>query len=239
MELPVAFVVYSWKKQYCSYLLKCGRIQGTLINNGTYMQKSVYCDGGTFMRIIAGSARGTKLKTPPGSTTRPTADRVKESLFNIIGSKVIDADVLDIFAGTGALGLEALSRGASSAIFIDKATKKLIADNAVHTHPDGRTEIMGGDAVHMLSMLKRNGRKFDIVFCDPPYRKGLWQRAFDALSDGVLLNDDALVVIECGGDEKLPAETGHLTLSRTKDYGTTTKIYFFRYNVPSKGGGLQ
>ncbi len=191
------------------------------------------------MRIIAGSARGTKLKTPPGSTTRPTADRVKESLFNIIGSKVIDADVLDIFAGTGALGLEALSRGASSAIFIDKATKKLIADNAVHTHLDGRTEIMGGDAVHMLSMLKRNGRKFEIVFCDPPYRKGLWQRAFDALSDGVLLNDDALVVIECGGDEKPPAETGHLTLSRTKDYGTTTKIYFFRYNVPSKGGGLQ
>ena len=116
------------------------------------------------MRIITGSARGAKLKTPKGQDTRPTADRVKESLFNILGRMVEGRKVLDIFAGTGNLGLEALSRGAESAVLVDKATASLISENARHTHLAGKAEVMGADVYAAISRLAGVGRSFSLIF---------------------------------------------------------------------------
>ncbi len=188
------------------------------------------------MRIITGSARGCKLKTPKGQDTRPTADRIKESLFNILGMQVYEKQVLDIFAGTGNLGLEALSRGAVSAVFVDQATDALIRENAEHTHLLQRTEIFRGDVFRHLQRLLAEKRKFDLVFCDPPYHKGLWERALSWLDTETILTQDALVVVEHGKDENELPPLQRLKLIRNQSYGSTTQLSIFRYQMKFAGG---
>ena len=124
------------------------------------------------MRIITGTAKGCNLKTPKGMNTRPTSDRVKESLFSILGSDACGR-VLDVFAGTGALGLEALSRGADSCVFIDRETADIISFNAEHTRLADRCRVLKGDVFALLHRLAGEGKQFDLVFCDPPYHQGL------------------------------------------------------------------
>ena len=136
------------------------------------------------MRIITGTAKGCRLKAPKGMGTRPTADRVKESLFNILGQSVRDSFVLDMFAGTGALGLEALSRGAIGAVFVDKATANVILGNAVHTKLADRAEIIAGDVNKILPRLEKKGLSFDIIFADPPYNLGLESSLLDFIDRG-------------------------------------------------------
>ena len=180
------------------------------------------------MRIITGSARGAKLKTPKGMDTRPTADRVKESLFNILGRNVEDKCVLDIFAGTGNLGLEALSRGAKQAVFIDKATAVLIKENAEHTHLSEQARVLKGDVFALLTRLNSEGNKFDLVFCDPPYHLGLWEKVLLLFDRLPLLNDGALIVVEHGTDENdIPVMSSIVEL-RNEKYGKTTQITFFK-----------
>ncbi|RGS74725.1 16S rRNA (guanine(966)-N(2))-methyltransferase RsmD [Mitsuokella sp. AF21-1AC] len=181
------------------------------------------------MRIITGSARGCRLKTPKGQDTRPTADRVKESLFNILGSLVAGRHVLDIFAGTGNLGLEALSRGASKAVFVDQATAPLIRENAIHTKFLPASEIHGGDVFASLARLAAAHRSFDLVFCDPPYHKGLWQRALQVFDTTELLAHDGILVVEHGADEsELPPLSG-LVCVENRRYGHTTQLSFFQW----------
>ena len=185
------------------------------------------------MRIITGSAKGCNLKTPKGMSTRPTSDRVKESLFSILGSDACGR-VLDIFAGTGGLGLEALSRGADSCIFIDKATTEIIADNAKHTRLADKCQILKGDVLAQLRRLETAGQQFDLVFCDPPYHQGLAHRALEQLENSQLLAPDAIVVMEYGGDEpELPATT-RLQMVKNQQYGKTTQINF--YHLPVEEG---
>lgn len=183
------------------------------------------------MRIITGSARGCKLKTPKGMSTRPTSDRVKESLFSILGSEVLGKGILDIFAGTGGLGLEALSRGGASACFVDKTTADIIRYNAEHTRLKDLSDIIRGDVFAVLDRLANQGRKFDIVFCDPPYHFGLWEKALIRLDRGDLLNDGALVIVEQGGDENTLPEVSRLKLLRNQRYGKTTQINIFEYSA--------
>ena len=178
------------------------------------------------MRIITGTARGAKLRAPKGMTTRPTADRIKESLFNILGRTVEDKKVLDVFAGTGNLGLEALSRGADSAVFIDKATADIIIFNAEHTHLSDRAEVLRGDALHCLSQLELRGCKFDLVFCDPPYRMGLWERVLSKFDNSNLLNNGAVIIVEHGTDENDFPRLNSLVVSRNEKYGRTTQLTF-------------
>lgn len=187
------------------------------------------------MRIITGSARGCKLKVPKGMATRPTADRIKESLFNILGTTVRDARVLDLFAGTGSLGLEALSRGAAAAVFIDQRTARLIAENAGHAHLVGRAEILAGDAFRQMERLAAARRQFDLVFCDPPYARGLWQRALALLDSAALLAPDALVVVESGRGEPDVPPMGHLPLVREQSYGAATQIRIYKYRESTGG----
>ena len=183
------------------------------------------------MRIITGTAKGCHLKTPGGMSTRPTSDRVKESLFSILGREVLDKKVLDVFAGTGGLGLEALSRGAEHCVFIDKATADIIKFNAEHTKLSDRAEVVRGDVFIGLNRQKYIGRKFDLVFCDPPYHMGLWEKTLALLDESSILLDKALVVVECGGDENVLPEFKHFRLLKNQRYGKITQIFFLEYSV--------
>ena len=125
------------------------------------------------MRIITGSARGAKLKAPKGQNTRPTADRIKESLFNILGSFIYDKNVLDLFSGTGNLSLEALSRGANHAIMVDCSLDSIstIKFNATHTKLIDKSTILKADVFAIIKKLHLKQTKFDIIFFDPPYHQ--------------------------------------------------------------------
>ena len=184
------------------------------------------------MRIITGSARGCRLKTPHGQeTTRPTSDRVKESLFNILGQMVLDRKVLDIFAGTGNLGLEALSRGAASAVMVDRATADLIRDNAKLTRLQDKVEVRSGDVLAELSRLQASGRQFDLIFCDPPYHLGLWEKALCTIdaSEG-LMAKNGILIIEHGADEDVQPELSKLTRVMNRRYGHTTQLSFYQWH---------
>ena len=181
------------------------------------------------MRIITGRARGARLKAPKGmETTRPTSDRVKESLYSILGSMVAGRTVLDVFAGTGSLGLEALSRGAKSAVFLEATTADVLRENIRHCHFDQEAEILAGDAFLSIAKLEDQGRTFDLDFCDPPYHKGLWQRALAAFDKGCLLAEDAILVVEHGGDEDDVPELSALVRVDHRRYGKTTQLSFFQ-----------
>ena len=185
------------------------------------------------MRIITGSARGCRLKTPKGAeVTRPTADRVKESLFNILGQMVVGRKVLDIFAGTGNLGLEALSRGAESAVFVDKATAKLIAENLQLTRLQEKGIVRSGDVFAELSRQAAGKAEFSLIFCDPPYHKGLWQQALKQIdgSDG-LMAENGILVVEHGAEENDIPELSRLQLVHNRRYGHTTQLSFFQWRA--------
>lgn len=185
------------------------------------------------MRIITGSARGCRLKTPKGTeVTRPTADRVKESLFNILGQMVAGRKVLDIFAGTGNLGLEALSRGAESAVFVDKATAKLITENLQLTRLQEKGIVRSGDVFAELSRQAAGRAEFSLIFCDPPYHKGLWQQALKQIdaSDG-LMAENGILVVEHGAQENEIPELSRLQLVHNRRYGHTTQLSFFQWRA--------
>ena len=169
-----------------------------------------------------------KLKTPAGLSTRPTSDRVKESLFSILSGLIDFASVdtvLDIFAGTGALGLEAVSRGARAATFIDTATTQIIRDNVTRARFDS-CNVLRGDFDKILRRLSRQGLTFDLIFSDAPYGKGLAQQSLNLAAELNLLNAGGLIIVEHGADEILIAPP-ILRLIRDVTYGNTTAIKIF------------
>ena len=179
------------------------------------------------MRIISGTAKGLKLKTPKGFETRPTGDRVKESVFNILNG-LIDfsaVNVLDIFAGTGALGIESLSRGAISATFIDFATAALIAENLQRAKFQN-FKILRGDFSKCLKKLSNQNLKFDLIFSDPPYKKNLAAASINLVAEFNLLAEKGVMVAEYGADEIL--DTDALICTRKINYGRTTNINIYK-----------
>lgn len=178
------------------------------------------------MRIITGSAKGLKLKTPKGQDIRPTADRVKESLFAILGAHVPGARVADLFAGTGNLGLEALSRGAAAAVFVDAspASIALIRDNATRARLCERAEFLRLDAVQAVGRFAASGRTFDLIFCDPPYNKGLAAAILRQIDAGAILAPGGIVAIEHSRHEELPALAA-LAATRSERYGETVVTF--------------
>ena len=175
------------------------------------------------MRIITGRARGLRLKTPKNFLTRPTADRVKESLFNILSGLINFSEinsVLDIFAGTGALGLESISRGATSATFIDTATTEIITENLSRAKFEGCT-VLRGDFEKILRRLSKTDATFDLIFFDPPYAKGLAQKSLELVAE--LNLSRGLIVSEHGAAEALEIPPC-FELLRTTTYGRTTTI---------------
>lgn len=154
------------------------------------------------MRIISGKARGTKINTIDETTTRPTLDRVRESLFNIIQNYVTDSYVLDIFAGSGALGIEALSRGAKKAVFCDinKEATKIINENLIKTKLNENAIVYNMNYKKAIEKLSKGDIKFDIVFVDPPYKENLAVNSAKLIIQNNLLNENGIIIIET--DEK-------------------------------------
>lgn len=180
------------------------------------------------MRIIAGKARGTKLKSPSEDMpVRPTGDRVKEAVFSAIQFE-IKGRVLDLFAGSGQLGLEALSRGAEHAVFCDNNPDsiELIKENIKRTKSEALCEVILTDYKRYLRHTCTY--KFDVVFIDPPYNTGLSDKALAYLGEGTLLSTDCIVVVECPMDEKKPEETGVLKQKKRYTYSGVSCVVYTR-----------
>ncbi len=181
------------------------------------------------MRIVGGEFKGTRIEAPKGKGTRPTSDRVRESLFNILahsfaGFSIEGARVLDLFAGTGALGLEAISRGAAFALFVDNdpGARGAQRDNVEVLGLTGRTRLFRRDA-SKLGMAGNMGQ-FDLVFLDPPYGKGLAEKALIGAKDGSWLQEGALIVIEEQTDAELELPAGFEKLDE-RIYGSSKLVF--------------
>ncbi|MCR4787913.1 MAG: 16S rRNA (guanine(966)-N(2))-methyltransferase RsmD [Lachnospiraceae bacterium] len=178
------------------------------------------------MRVIAGKCRSLQLKTPRGYNTRPTLDRIKETLFNIIQNDVPGAVVADIFAGSGALGIEALSRGAVHSYFIDKDLEsiKCINDNLKFTRLTDCSTIISGDVFSAISRIDR--KHVDIIFIDPPYEGGYEERLFSFLKDASFVDEDTLIVLESAIDKTF--EYDGFEIIKIKEYKTNKHSFFRR-----------
>lgn len=178
------------------------------------------------MRIISGSARGRKLLAPGqrfGDTIRPTSDRAREAIFNILAARVVRARVLDLFAGTGALGLEALSRGASWAVFVDgrRSVTELIQRNITLCGFSERATVLQRDLARGFSFLTAMQPlpEFDLVFIDPPYGTALALRWLEYLADGTFLAAKAIIVLEDAAEAQYPETLGMLDCFDRRRYG--------------------
>ena len=171
------------------------------------------------MRVISGKARGVQLKTPDGMTTRPTADRVKEALFSIIQFDIPAAKVLDLFGGTGQLGIEALSRGAKSAVFVDAGEPacRLIRENLRKTKLEADATVIRSD---YLAYLKRCKEKFDIIFLDPPYAEVFLENALNCIAEIDILQSGGIIIAERPVGKEIPFELDGFTRSKDYKYGT-------------------
>lgn len=184
------------------------------------------------MRVISGSAKKTSLKMPGGGKVRPTADRVKEALFNILGPMVIEADILDLFAGSGALGIEALSRGGKYCIFVEKDRRVMatLKENLQRTKLIHRADFITQDAGRGLKLLSIRGFTFDIIFMDPPYRQGLELIVLEQISDLCLVKNGGVVVVESHKEQSFPDKVSFLEKVRCQKYGDTILTFFVNNN---------
>lgn len=183
------------------------------------------------MRIIAGEFRGRRLQTPKGRNIRPTSDRVREAIFNVVAARTMGAKVLDLFAGTGALGLEALSRGASRAVFVDQDLEaaRLIEENIRLLGVADRTVVMHRAILPSLTILAAHSTKapgFDLIFLDPPYGLNLVQDVLQRLTDLRLVTSTALAVAEHHRKDAIPVQCGRWQKTKERRYGDTLISYF-------------
>ena len=170
------------------------------------------------MRVITGSARGRRLKELEGMETRPTTDRVKEGIFNIIQFDIEGRRVLDLFAGTGQLGIEALSRGASTAVFVEQRrdAATLTRDNLKITELTDRGRVVNGEAISYLASCRE---KYDLIFLDPPYAANLWENALSAISKFDILANHGIIICESPLEKEMPEMSPPYFLHRTYRYG--------------------
>ncbi|MDO5156707.1 MAG: 16S rRNA (guanine(966)-N(2))-methyltransferase RsmD [Eubacteriales bacterium] len=179
------------------------------------------------MRVIAGKARHLTLKTPRGMDTRPTTDRIKETLFNMLQNEIYDVCFLDLFAGSGGIGIEALSRGAKKAVFVEQNREacSIIQENLKFTHLDDQGEVMCQSALQAVSRL-RGMISFEVVFMDPPYGKDLELQVLQSADFLSILSDKALIIVEANLDTKFSeAEIPGLRILKEKIYKTNKHIF--------------
>ncbi len=184
------------------------------------------------LRIIAGQLKGRRLRTVPGLRTRPTADRTREAIFNILGTAVHHVHLLDLFAGTGAFGLEALSRGAASAFFVeaDREAIKVLRSN-IHACGLARSSgVLRWNAARNLNCLRSREPKFQLIFMDPPYGRGLVMPALSHLHAADCVASGARLVIEHGADDPLPDLAPPYHLQDQRRYGKTL-VSFLSYVI--------
>lgn len=182
------------------------------------------------MRIISGVSKGRKILSPEGMGTRPTLDRIKESIFNIIQNRLQDAIVLDVFAGTGSLGLEAASRGASQCFLVDKGdtTFKYLKQNVENLNFTHICKCFNIDSYEALKDFSNKKFQFDLIFIDPPYLKNMIPQAVDIISMGSLLKRSGLIVTKIDSAEEIYKGNHEIELIDYRKYGNTT-VCFYRY----------
>lgn len=183
------------------------------------------------MRVISGSARGRTLKSP-GEATRPITDRVKTSLFNILSTRVVDANVLDLFAGAGSVGIEALSRGARSATFVelDHAALQAIRDNLALTRLAQGGKVVRQDVFKFIARMDGNER-YDIIYVAPPQYRGLWLKTLSALDEHDLLAERGTLVAQIHPKEFKEVALLRFELTDSRKYGSTL-LCFYRHRSP-------
>ena len=190
-------------------------------------------------RIISGSARGTRLAAPHGDATRPTGDKVKEALFSIIAARLPATGFLDIYAGTGQIGLEAASRGCDGVVLIEKAPASLavIRTNIEKTRLAGKVSVMPMDAKAALKKLSTQEKYFPLIFLDPPYKDALASLTGLAQQLSQLLSPNGLMILEHDSREQPPAFVTNLQLSRSCQYGTAMLSFYIVQNTENLQNG--
>ncbi|HIR85475.1 MAG TPA: 16S rRNA (guanine(966)-N(2))-methyltransferase RsmD [Candidatus Galloscillospira excrementavium] len=179
------------------------------------------------MRVITGTARGRRLKELPGRETRPTTDKVKESIFNIIQFDIEGRNTLDLFAGTGQLGIEALSRGAARCTFVDarREAAALVRENLAHCGLADRARVVQGDALAFLTGCRE---KFGLVFLDPPYASGLLEQSLELLAEIDIVAGNGIIVCESGAEASLPELSDPYEKGREYRYGKIKLTLYHR-----------
>lgn len=188
------------------------------------------------MRVITGEYGGRRLKAVPGESTRPTTDKIKESLFNMIGPYFDGGNCLDLFAGSGGLAIEAVSRGMDKAVLIDKAAAaiKVIQENIAVTKEEEKFKVIRGDAARVINNLKSEQQVFDLVFLDPPYAKQQIVSQIEALLDNNMLSPEALIVCEVDKKVDLPETIKQAQVYKSAEYGIT-KIMIYELVSQEEG----
>ncbi len=186
------------------------------------------------MRIIAGEWGGRRLKAPPGTKTRPTTDRAREGIFNVLQNKVLGSRVLDAFAGSGAMGIEALSRGAASAVFVEADAKAaaVLRENLSFLPADREYRLIFGDCCKMLYAF---WEKFDIIFIDPPYNRGWVDRVTKLIALAELLAPNGVLVLETAAKEQELPDLSVWQLIKESRYGDSAVLYFTNTGGHSDG----
>lgn len=181
------------------------------------------------MRVIAGSVKGRKLKAPAGLHTRPITDMIKEALFNVWGPAIHDAAVLDLFAGSGSVGIEALSRGAEKSVFVDNDLHavRIIKENLDVCGFATGYEIMRNDVFKVLENLHRHGQQFDLIYVDPPFsNEKIFHKVMTVLGESNVLKEDGILVIRTKKQKELADRFDHLERYRKNTYGESTLHYY-------------
>jgi 16S rRNA (guanine(966)-N(2))-methyltransferase RsmD len=184
------------------------------------------------LRVIAGEFRGRKLDSFEGMDIRPTSDRVKESLFNILNEKVIDCSFLDLFGGSGNIGIEALSRGADKVVFIDSNIKsiKVLKGNLIKINKLDSVEVYNTDYETAISKLGLDKRIFDIIFIDPPYNMNIAQNAIIHIDKCEILSNEGIIIVEHDSKDVMPEKSERLIKFREKQYGGTKLTFYKLHN---------
>ncbi len=190
------------------------------------------------MRITGGELRGRRLHVPKSSAIRPMRDQVRAALFSVLGELVKDSRFLDLFAGTGSVGLEALSRGAAFVVFVDSSREaiEIIRRNVLELGLRDRAVILQDDVFRALERLWRQGERFDLVFIGPPYGHDLAHQTLEKLSQLDVLSDDAVVVTEVFKKERVESRYGQLVLAQERTYGDNV-LKFYRLKREQEGEG--
>lgn len=196
------------------------------------------------MRVITGTAKGRPLKTVKSRDVRPTADRVKESIFNVLGPRLPEARFLDLFAGSGAMGIEALSRGAASCTFVELVSShlKVVAENLAATQLQEHAELIRRDARAAIADLANRGRRYDLIFIDPPYGRDLIPQVLEAIAQTGLLAPEGWAICEHHHRDPVPervpgtAAAGSLHRFRELIFGETVVSLYRTADEPTSGG---
>jgi len=182
------------------------------------------------LRVISGSAKGKKLKAPSGLNTRPITDMIKEALFNVLGPRVPDSKMLDLFAGSGSVGVEALSRGAHTVVFVDNSNEavKVVKENLNNCNFSSKYQVLRSDVFKALGLLQRHDNRFDLIYIDPPFtNERIFNQIMTAIDETDILEPDGIVIIRTPRRKEMPMFNG-LHKYRSNNYGESILHYYCR-----------